>query len=69
MRRISSQGYVPKRCYFCGEWPACLYKDSRMKHGPRVCEVCVENGLVIRQEDGVYVMNPALTAEPEESLQ
>lgn len=49
-------------CHFCGEWPATLYVNLSEKHGKRVCETCVENGTVIRSENGVYVVNPELTA-------
>ena len=54
-------------CYFCGRWPACLYKDINEKHGPRVCEMCVAEGSVIKGEDGVYVTNPEPPADPAES--
>lgn len=54
-------------CYFCGRWPATLYRDITEKHRARVCEFCVEEGRVIKGEDGVYVMNPEPLADPEGS--
>jgi hypothetical protein len=61
---------VPHRaafCTFCGFWPATLYKDLGNKmSSPRVCEPCIENKRVVL-EDGVYVTNPELPADPEES--
>jgi hypothetical protein len=54
-------------CTFCGNWPATLYVDLDHKtSSPRVCETCVENGRVILV-DRVYVTNPELPADPEES--
>ena len=53
-------------CYFCGRWPAALYKNLEEKHSHRVCEVCVADGVVIKV-DGVYVTNPERLAEPAES--
>lgn len=48
-------------CYFCGEWPACLYKNIGEKHSHRVCENCVAAGRVIKNADGIYVVNPDFT--------
>lgn len=67
--RTSTTSKAPgtKTCMFCGRWPACLYRDINEKHGERVCEACLEEGTVIKGEDGVYVMNPERLAATEES--
>jgi hypothetical protein len=54
-------------CYFCGDWPACLYKDITEKHRDRVCENCVAKGIAVKNTAGIYVMNPELRAETAES--
>ena len=54
-------------CYFCGRWPATLYKDITEKHSHRVCEFCVEEGRVVKGEDGIYITNPEPPADPEGS--
>ena len=61
--RTTQSGIV---CYFCGRWPAALYRVLEEKHGPRVCEFCVEEGSVVKI-NGVYVINPELPAATVES--
>lgn len=66
---VSRPGTKTASCFFCGGWPACLYKNLEEKHSHRVCETCVENKTVVKI-DGIYVMNPeqpAATAESPDS--
>lgn len=66
-RSIPRASTTGKTCVFCGRWPATLYRDITEKHRDRVCEFCVEDGLVVKGEDGIYVTNPARLAAAEGS--
>jgi hypothetical protein len=52
-------------CHFCGGWPATQYVDLSTKV-LRVCETCVLSERVVPNDQGIFVRNPELPADPAE---